>query len=132
MPLKCGSESTDYQYYQVNEIERALATMTKFGIPETDPTYQALWARKGIVSATVGYKIPRLPTQLRLPGFSSPHGFGLWHDPESGWMVEIRAFKGAPPLYKAVGDELAMAVLRDELTPTQEKWLLVLDEYLGE
>jgi len=117
---------------QIRELDRALGTMTKFGIPGMSDAYQSLYAMKGKLMAQVGFKYPRTITQLiKLIGFS-PGEIRLWHDVESGWMSEARAKPGAPPVYKRVTDEIAMAILKREITPELEKDLLAPDDYLGE
>ena len=67
-------------------------------------------------------------TQLiKLIGFS-PGTITLWHDNESGWMSEARTRPGAAPVYKSVSDEVAMAILKKEVTPELEVTLLTPDE----
>ena len=80
----------------------------------------------------VGFKLPRpVSLLLRLVGLS-PGVLKVWHDAESGWMSEARARPGAPPVYKAVSDEVAMAILKHEITHELEEGLLTPDPYLGE
>ena len=80
----------------------------------------------------VGFKYPRTISQIaRLIGLS-PGTITLWHDVESGWMSEAREKPGAPPVYKAVTDEVAMALLKGELTKELEQVLMAPDDYYGE
>jgi len=82
--------------------------------------------------AQVGFKAPRPLTLIaKLIGLS-PGVIKVWHDAESGWMSEARARPGAPPVYRAVSDEVAMAILKGELTHELEEKLLTPDEYIGE
>lgn len=117
---------------QINELTRALTTMTKFGIPEVSEAYQKLYGIRGKLLAQVGFKFPRIITQLvRLAGLS-PGEVRLWHDVECGWMSEARAKPGAPPVYHHVSDDIAMAILKGELTKELEAELMTRDDYLGE
>lgn len=109
---------------QLREVERALKTMRTFGIPEVAEAYQKLYGIRGELLRSVGLGKPRIITQLiRLIGFS-PGTFAVWHDLEAGWMSEARAYPGAPPVYKLVNDDIAMAILQKRLTPELEAKLL--------
>lgn len=119
-------------YQQLREIERALGTMRRFGISELSEPYRKLYSIRGKLLAQVGFKFPRSVTQLvKLLGLS-PASISLWHDVESGWMSEARERPGALPVYHHVTDEMAMAILKGELTHELEIQLLTLDEYVGE
>lgn len=114
-------------WQQIGELEKALGTMTRFGIEETDPAYQALFAKRGALLAAVGKKFPRSAIQLRLlPGFS-PGVIRLWHDVESGFFTDARVRPGAPPVYRAIPDNIAMAILKRELTHEEFEALLIPD-----
>jgi hypothetical protein len=109
---------------QLREVERALKTMRTFGIPEISDAYAQLYSIRGDLLRSVGLGKPRIVTQIaRLVG-RSPGTFAVWHDLESGWMAEARAKPGAPPVYKRVDDQTAMAILQDRLTPELEARLL--------
>ena len=119
-------------WQQIHEVDRALDVFRIYGIPELSDAYRTVYGLRAKLLAQVGVKFPRTVTQLlRLVGFS-PGVFALWHDVESGWMSEARARPGAPPVYKSASDEVAMAILKQELTPELEAQLLTPDEYLGE
>lgn len=119
-------------WQQIREIERALGSMRKFGISEVSEAYQKLFSIRGKLMTQVGLKFPRSVSQLvRLVGLS-PGSISLWHDIESGWMSEARERPGAPPVYHRVSDEVAMAILKGELTHELELELMKPDEYLGE
>lgn len=111
-------------WQQVGEIEHALSTMRKFGISELSPAYLQLSGIRGRLMAQVGIKAPRVTSLLlKLIGLS-PGTVKLWHDVESGWMSEARVKPGAPPVYRAVSDEVAMALLKGELTHELEAELM--------
>ncbi len=117
---------------QIKELDRALSTMRKFGIPELSDAYQQLGSIRHDLLGKMGVKIPRTVTQLiRLAGFS-PGIIALWHDVESGWMSEARARPGAPPVYKKASDEVAMAILQRNITDELEEELMTPDPYIGE
>lgn len=117
---------------QVNEIERALSTLRRYGISEAFPAYQKLFKIRGKLLAQIGFKFPRIPSLLSIIPGLSPGVIKLWHDPESGWMSEARAKPGAPPVYHHVTDDVAMALLKKELTHELEVELMTPDEYIGE
>lgn len=132
MPLKCGSESTDYQYYQIHELDRAMATMEKFGIDPVSEAYQALWKQRGKILGQIGRKVPRDTLLLAWSFGFSPGIIKVWLDVEEGWMAEARVKPKAPPVYRAVSDEVAMAILKEEVTPELEKELMTPVDYYGE
>ena len=109
-------------WQQVKEVDRALGTLRRFGLEQTD-AFGQLTSIRGRLMGQVGFKFPRSLTLLaKLVGFS-PGEFRLWHDGEAGWMSEARAGPGAPPVYKAASDEVAMAILKREITPELEEQL---------
>jgi len=119
-------------WQQVHEVERALGTMRKFGIDPSSEAYLSLTQTRVKLMAQIGVKFPRTVSPLAMLAGMSPGIIKLWHDVESGWMSEGRTRPGAPPVYKSVGDELAMAILKRELAPEQEKFLMTPDTYIGE
>ena len=106
--------------------------MRRFGIPDVSDAYQKLFSIRGKLMAQVGFKFPRTVTQLIKVLGLSPGSITVWHDIESGWMSEARSRPGAPPVYKRVSDEVAMAILKREVTKELEAELMKPDEYLGE
>jgi hypothetical protein len=119
-------------WQQLNELERALGTMRRFGILETSYAYKQLYQLRGKLLSQVGVKFPRTIFQLvKLVGFS-PGEIRLWHDVESGWLAEARATPVAPPVYHYVKDDMAMAILNKQVTPELEEYLLTPDTYVGE
>lgn len=119
-------------YSQIRELDRALSTMTRFGIPEISGAYQQLFQLRGKLMAQVGLKFPRVISPLAFLAGFSPGTIRLWHDVESGWMSEARERPGSPPVYRAVSDDVAMAILKKEITPELEKELMTPTDYYGE
>lgn len=117
---------------QINEIDRALATLRKYNISDISDAYKKLFDIRGKLMAQVGIKFPRVSIPMIKLLALSPGTITLWEDIESGWMSEARAKPGAPPVYKKVSDEVAMAILKQEVTHELEQELLTPDEYLGE
>jgi len=132
MPLKCGSESTDYHWYQVRKVEGDLETLRRLGVEETHPAYQALFAERGKALANVGYKAPRTQAWVMDWATWSPTLVRLMEDTELGFVAVVKAFKGAPPVYKRVSGEVAVAIIKGEVTPELKEALLKPDDYLGE
>lgn len=120
------------KWQQIGQLDKALGSMRVSGILTTAGPFQELSALRAKVMAQIGFKLPRVVTQMiRLIGLS-PGTITLWHDIESGWMSEARAKLGAPPVYKSVSDEVAMAILKGEVTKKLETELLTPDPYIGE
>jgi hypothetical protein len=119
-------------WQQINELEKAMKTMGRFGIEESDPAYKALLTKRGALMAEVGRKFPREITPMSEEMVFLSPAIRLWHDVESGWMSEARERPGAPPVYHYVKDEVAMAILKKEVTPELEQVLLTRDDYIGE
>ena len=106
--------------------------MRKFGIPELSDAYQILAGARIDLLGKMGIKIPRTILQIvRLVGFS-PGIIALWHDVEAGWMTETRARPGALPVYKKASDEVAMAILKHDISDELKKDLFTPDPYIGE
>ena len=119
-------------YHQVNVLTGSLERFGEWGVPETHPGYQGIWGKLRELLSVIGRKLPRISIAIKVGFGHSPGIFMLRLDPETGWFVEAREQLGAPPIYKAVSDDIARAITKDELTPEQEKWLLTPDEYVGE
>lgn len=103
-------------YQQLNEIDKALRTMRRFGIDVGLPGFRLLQRERAKLLANVGVKFPRsVLSILKLAGLSQGT-LTLWLDVESGWMSEARSAPGAPPVYRSIGDEVAMMILKGELT----------------
>jgi len=120
-------------WQQVRELERALGALRPhLEIPGVSEAMKELYSIRGELLKRVGLKFPRtISAILKLAGLS-PGTITLWHDIESGWMTEARARPGAPPVYKYVSDEVAITILKKEVTHELEAELLTPDEYLGE
>jgi len=119
-------------WQQIKELNRALGTMRKYGIPETADAYRQLAGTRYDLLGKMGVKLPRSIIQIsKLVGFS-PGSITLWFDVECGWMTEGRIRPGAPPVYKSASDEIAMAILKREITDELEEIIMTPDPYLGE
>ena len=129
---ECASTSTKYNYRQVGELDRAMDVLRGAGFSEDSLPFKSLYSVRGRILAQIGFKFPKLPSLLGLLAGLSPGTIKIWHDIESGWMSEARARPGAPPVYKRVSDEVAITILKKEVTKELEAELLTPDEYLGE
>ena len=119
-------------YQQIQEVERALGTLRKYGISQLSPEFQLLTSVRGKLMAQVGLKFPRSIIQiLKLAGLS-PGSITLWEDIESGWLAEGRVKPGAPPVYHYITDEQAVAILNRDISPELHDFLMTPDPYLGE
>jgi hypothetical protein len=125
-------EPVEYQRSMLNEIERAKSILLKAGYGVIDPPYLNLLRAGRMSLASFGLKVPRPMTLIiKLVGLS-PGTITLWHDAESGFFTEARAKEGAPPVYRHVTDEVAIKILKGELTHELEVELMTPDDYIGE
>lgn len=109
-----------------------MIALRKAGIPETDVSIVSIRGLLGELVKEVGRRVARIPLLLKPLKFWSPAGFALFLDPELGWMVEIRDYKEALPRYKIVSDEIAVALIKEEVTKELELELMTPDPYIGE
>ena len=117
---------------QVREIERALGTMRTYGISELSPAYLQLSSVRGKLLRQVGLKAPRgIIPLLKLAGLS-PGEITIFHDLEAGWLAMSRERPGATPVYHYVSDEIAMTILKGDITHEDFETLKVPDPYAGE
>jgi len=119
-------------WQQIKELERALGALQHLGIETSNPAYQLLFGMRGKMMKQIGFKFPRSISSIARVLALSPGNITLWHDVESGWMSEARAKPGAPPVYKSVSDETAVAIIKGEITHELEEQLMTPDEYIGE
>lgn len=120
-------------WQQIRELENVLKALhPHLELPGVSDAYKSLYSLRGKLLAQVGLKFPRTITLvLKLAGLS-PGTVTLWHDVESGWLVEARAKLGAPPVYHYVKDEVAINILSGKLTHELEAELMTPDDYMGE
>lgn len=117
---------------QIHRLDESMDTMRMHGILPGSEPFDELYSLRGKLMGQIGIKFPRTTSFLAKLIALSPGSITVWHDVESGFMSEARAYPGAPPVYKAVSNEVAMALLKKELTKELEKELMTPDEYLGE
>jgi len=121
--MTCG-----IKWRQIDQLDKALGALRGSGLGPGTTAFDTLWELRGKLFGQVGLKFPRSLSQLiKILGLS-PGSITLWHDIESGWMSEARARPGAPPVYKSVSDEVAVAILKKEVTPELEAILLTPDQ----
>ena len=119
-------------WQQVGEIDRALRSLRVQGIGPGFGPYQELWKLRGRLMGQIGFKVPRqIQLLLRIAGLS-PGSIDLWYDVESGWYTDARVSAGAPAVRRRVSDDVAVALLRGELTHELELELMAPDYYVGE
>jgi len=119
-------------WQQIATTERALGDLEKLGLGPGTEAYEAVWHKRGALLAEVGRKFPRIDYSLSMWREFSPQRVRVWFDPEFGFHAEIRDRPGAPPSYKVVPAEVAVAIIKDEISPELRERLILPDEYLGE
>ena len=98
-------------YQQLREIEKALGAVRRAGFDPTSDVYQQIYKVRSQIIGQYLPKMPRSLTQLvRLTGLS-PGVLALWHDTETGFMVEAREHPGAPPVYHRVDEDVVDDIL---------------------
>lgn len=121
-----------YWQRQLNELDRAMGTMRRAGIPSSASPFSKLSGLRGQVYQKIGLKLPRVVTQLMRLIALSPGEIILWHDVEAGFVTEARTKPGAPPIYHWPTDDQAMALLTGNLTKELELELMRPVDYFGE
>jgi len=125
-------EHLRFQWDEVHRAEDDLATLERLGVSTTDPAYVKLSEEVGAALAKVGTVVSRDTLLLAWSFGFSPGDIKLWHDGDAGWMTEARVRPGAPPVYRKVSDEVAVALIKKQITPELEKVLMTPDDYIGE
>ncbi len=130
--MSTPEEHLRMQWDEVHKADADLATLRRLGVLETDPAYASLWGARGAALAKVGTVLPRDTILLAWSFGFSPGIIKVWHDGDAGWVSEARVRPDAPPVYKKVSDEVAVAIIKKEVTPELEKVLMTPDPYEGE
>ena len=120
------------RWQQIQELDRALGALRRAGLGPGNDVYNALYGIRGRVFGQIGYKYPRTVTLLAKLLALSPGSVKLWHDIEAGWMTEARKEPAAPPVYKYVPDDVAITILKGQMTHELELELMTPDTYIGE
>ena len=125
-------EHIDFKNKEQQQIAIALKILSRAGYGIISPEYLDLLRAGQMSIATFGFKVPR-PTTLiiKLLGLS-PGEIRLFQDAERGWLVEAIERTGAQPVYKYVTDEIALTLLKGELTHELEAELMTPElEYIA-
>lgn len=126
------SDHLEFQWAEVNRINDALSTLRRFGISELDPAYQILYKARGAALGKLGLVKPRLTTLIKLLAGLSPGEIRLFADAELGWLVEATSEPGAQPVRRYVSDEVAVQLIKGELTHELEAELMTPEvEYIA-
>lgn len=121
-----------HTYRQLHEYERSMKVLTIGGFGPGTAPFSILYEARNKVLASVGLKASRsVLSILKLAGLS-PGEITVWHDAESGFFTEARERPGAAPAYHHVSDDVAITILKGQLTHELEAELMKPDEYLGE
>ncbi len=118
-------------WQQIREVERALGSLRRLGIMEGSPAFGELMRIRGKLLRNVGVKFPRSVSQIAKIIGLSPGIITLWHDVESGWMTEGRIKPGAPPVYRAASDEVAVRIINGDIDHELEDVLMTPDPFIG-
>jgi hypothetical protein len=124
-PLECS-------WKEINTIDKTLSVMRRSGLGPGNLGYNELWKLRGKLFGQMGFRKPTVPAVIKLLMGLSPGEIRVWNMGEKGFMTEAREKPGAPPVYHHVSDEMAIALLKGDLTHELETELMKPDEYLGE
>ena len=120
------------QFQALNEVNRTLRVLTKVGFgPMTEP-FEAVNKLRSELLGSMGLLKPKPTSLIKLLAGLSPGSVKLFYDGDYGWVTDARTKPGAPPVYHHVSDDIAVALLKGELTKELEALLMKPDEYLGE
>jgi hypothetical protein len=113
--------------HQVKEIDKALDALRGAGFGIDTSAFRILERERNKLLSNIGVKLPRATNLLaRFVGFS-PGVIALFHDNEEGFMVEARRSPQAAPVYHLVPADIAMIVLRHDISPELEESLMTPD-----
>lgn len=121
-----------HQYRALNEISRTLRVLNRAGFGFGTEPYQAVWRMRGELMGKLGLRTYKAVNILKLLTALSPGSIKLYLDSETGWFTEARKEPGARPVFRKVSDQVAISLLRDELTHELEEVLMTPDDYIGE
>jgi len=117
-------EHLRFQWDELHMMDSQLSMMQRWGVLPSDPGFQKLLGARGAAMGKLGLRLPSITSLiLKLVGFS-PGEITLWADAELGWRTEARERPGALPVYKYVSDEIAEKLVKREVTPELEEFLL--------
>jgi hypothetical protein len=126
---------TDLLKHSYRALKKTDGTILKIQgsfYPDAIPNYLNLSRLRGELYTSIGFRVPKfMQLVIKLIGLS-PGEVKLWFDAECGFFTEARAYTGAPPVYHIVTDEVAIAIVKGELTHELEAVLMTPDEYMGE
>jgi hypothetical protein len=126
--MGCG----EYQWKQVDAIDRALSALSPYSYLRELPGYKELFAARARLVRQLTGPFPRATTLLKFIPFLSPGQIRVWYDSETGWIVEGRKSPGAPPTLRSVDQATALAVMDPEAPEELLHKFEEPDPYIGE
>lgn len=121
-----------FQYNELTEFTNSLNLLRRAGISIDNPAYQVLYKARAQALGKLGLLQPRLTTLVRLLAGLSPGEIRLFRDAERGWLVEAISKPGATPIRRYVSDEIAVTLIKGELTHELEAELMTpVEEYIA-
>jgi len=131
MPVQCKGKSGNW-FNQLEEVNKALSLLHKGGLGFDSYPVQALYNTRGRLMSQLGLKLPKIVAQIATMAGLSPGTVKLWLDTEQGWFTEIRLERNGSPVHHFVSTEVALAIIKGELSHQQFEDLKVPDPYIGE
>ena len=120
------------QRYGLQNVRNTLNVLRRVGYGPLDEPFQRVYAMREELMKSLGIMKPKSLSLIKLIAGLSPGMISVWLDSDSGWFTEARERPGAPPVYHYVKEDVAVAILKGELTHELEAELMKPDEYLGE
>lgn len=121
-----------YQLKAIARLDAGISRMISELIPSTSTPFRALTQARSSLIASTGFRVPRSVTPLLKLFGLSPGTITLWLDDETGYFTESRLTPGAPPVYHHVSEDMAMVLIKGQLTHELEAELMQPDDYIGE
>lgn len=120
------------RYQSLALIDKTLRTLRIAGVGPGNLVFDQLYRARGALMGNIGVKVPRSVTSLlRILGLS-PGSVRLFFDGDFGWFTDTREAPGLQPVYRRVTDDIALKIIRGELTHQDFEVLKVPDAYVGE
>ena len=120
------------KWAMVNQVEKSLSALNRAGMGVGFQPYDLLYIQRGKLLATVGIKVPRVPTILRsLFGFSTGTVRVFW-EPEREWWLEVRDTPEGRPRYRGITMEQGVQLCKEPVDVDLVHALMEPDLYAGE
>ena len=128
--VECKGKSA-WSWAQLEEIDRGLSVLRQAGLGIGTAPFDILYKARGEMLRYLSVKLPKPVVLLsKLLGLS-PGVINVWFDSEGGFFTQARSDPRLPWATHYVGDNIAITLLKGELTHELEDFLMTPDDFEG-